>query len=305
MNILITGVTGFLGKQLLNFLLNNSNYSIGIILRDYNKLNYLNINDKFSHRLTVIMVNNIKWKQQVKLFNPNIVIHLAAYLSSSDDETVISNLISSNIEFGCNVLDALKDTKVQYFINTGTFAEYGSDAYKLEPAYLYAATKSAFRSFLNYYQSVVGFKIINVIPYTIYGGVDSQKKLIDFIYQSTLDSVPINMSPGEQVLDFIHINDVINFYKVLIENINNIHQTYTELALGTSVGTTPKQLAEIIEAVTQKKTNINWGGVPYRVKDTMYSVANLSTTINVLNWKPNITIQKGIELYINQKNKEK
>lgn len=109
------------------------------------------------------------------------------------------------------------------------------------------------------------------------------------------------MSPGEQVLDFIHINDVVAFYVELINNINNITESYTELALGTSIGTTPKQLATVIELLLNKKANINWGGVPYRDRDTMYSVADLKQTFRLLNWEPKIKVNEGIEMYINNK----
>ncbi len=166
---------------------------------------------------------------------------------------------------------------------------------------MYSATKTAFRSIISYYQSLIGFKTINVIPYTIYGGDDTQKKIIDYILQSAFETSAINMTPGEQVLDFIHIDDAVEFYMELINKIKYITEKYTELPLGSSTGTTPKQLAAIIEVILNKKTNITWGGLPYRERDTMYSVADLKPTFQVLNWKPKIKLVEGIEMYIKQK----
>lgn len=297
MRILLTGATGFLGKHLLNELLLNSTNCLAVLIRNPDKLQFLN----FGKRLKVISINGFDWKSKVKDFKPEIVIHFAGFLTSFDDENSIAKLIEGNIFFGCNLLDALKNTDLKYFINTGTSTEYRTNTNQTDPAYLYAATKTAFRSILSYYQPLICFKTVNVIPYTIYGENDTQKKLIDYIYQSAFEKNPINMSPGEQVLDFIHINDVVAFYIKLINNINNITESYTELALGTSIGTTPKQLATVIELLLNKKANINWGGVPYRNRDTMYSVADLKQTFRLLNWEPKIKLNEGIEMYINNK----
>lgn len=302
MNILLTGATGFLGTHLLNELLLDNTYNVAILIRNLDKFLNSNIDQKSSVNLTVININASEWKSKVKDFNPYVVIHFAAYLTSFDDENSISKLIEGNLVFGCNLLDALKGTNLKYFINTGTSTEYRTTTNQTDPAYLYSATKTAFRSILSYYQSLIRFKTVNVIPYTIYGGIDTQKKLIDYIYQSAFDKIAINMSPGEQVLDFIHIHDVVDFYKELISKISDVTESYTELELGTSIGTSPKQLAAIIELVLNKKTNINWGGVPYRDRDTMYSVADLKHTYRILNWKPQIKINVGVEMYIKQKN---
>lgn len=298
MNILISGSTGFIGKHLLNALLSNNKINVAILIRNFDKVNKLN--DK---KLIIININNADWKTKIKEFNPYIVIHLAAYLTSSDDEISISKLIDGNITFGSHILDALKNTNIKYFINTGTSTEYRINSSEPHPTYLYSATKSAFRNILKYYQTLIDFKIINIIPYTIYGGEDTQKKLIDFIFQSTQDTNPINMSPGDQVLDFIHIVDVVDFYNQLINNINNITENFTELQLGTSIGTTPKKLASIIETVLKTKANINWGGIPYRHSDTMYSVADISKTCSLLKWKPNINLENGVDMYIKQMKK--
>lgn len=292
MNILISGSTGFIGKHLLKALLTNKANKIAILIR--NHCNPNEINDE----KVIININDNNWKTRVKEFNPDIVIHLAGFLTSADDELAISKLIDGNITFGCHILDALKNTNTKFFINTGTSTEYRLNSNEIDPTYLYSATKSAFRNILKYYQSLIDFKIVNIIPYSIYGGFDTQKKLIDYIFQSTKDKNPIDMSPGEQVLDFIHINDVVEFYKELINNLNNLNEKYTELHLGTSIGTTPKELASIVEYVLKKKAKINWGGIPYRQIDTMYSVANISKTCNLFKWRPKITLEQGVEMYI-------
>lgn len=293
MRILLTGGTGFVGKNLI-FALNKTEYQIKSLVR-----NNVSIDD--IHNIENIDITKENWKNKIKEFNPEVVIHLAAFLTSKDDELSISQLVQSNIEFPTQLLDALKGCNVKYFINTGTFAEYMDNGLEPDPAYLYAAIKTSFRSILKYYQAIIQFKVVNVIPYTIYGGIDSQKKIIDYIYESISATVLVKMSPGEQKLDLIHIDDVVKFYLALLENLETFKSIYTEIRLGTGVPVSPKEISSYIEEITGNKTLIEWGGLPYRPRDTMFSVADKNTPSKYFKWTPQIDIKTGLKDFIQKK----
>lgn len=294
MNILITGSTGYVGRHLVPKLIEKG-HQVLEITRNISKSNQL-YGDKT--KKYQISDDQEKFTKEVTQFKPEVVIHLAAYLTASDDYATLQKLLNSNIEFLCRLLDTLKNTELKLFINTGTVAEYYKGDKVLDPAYLYAATKTASRSFLDYYSKVYKFKQATVVPYTIYGGIDSQKKIIDIIYDSLDNPTPVDLSPGEQVLDFIHINDVTNFYLQIINNYEKIPNK-SIFQLGTGKGTTLRQLAEIIETKTGKKANINWGGKPYRPSDVMYAVADTKYQQMFLddNFLP-IDINEGIKFYL-------
>jgi nucleoside-diphosphate-sugar epimerase len=147
---------------------------------------------------------------------------------------------------------------------------------------------------------VYSFKQATVVPYTIYGGQDTQKKIIDIIYDSITSVTPIDLSPGEQVLDFIHVNDVIDFYLHLIDNAELL-PLKSNFKLGTGTGHTLKQLAGIIEDITKEKTNINWGGKSYRPADIMYAVADIGNQSNLFGWYPKFKLPNGIKTLIKNK----
>ena len=198
------------------------------------------------------------------------------------------------------MLNTVSKLNLDLFINTGTFAEYFRGDDDFNPAYFYAATKTASRSILNYYSNAYNFKQFTVVPYTIYGGKDSSKKIIDLIFESIETEKKLEMSPGEQILDFIHIDDVVSFYQHLIKHKKKITNK-TNFKLGTGIGHNLQQVSSIIESVTNKKTNINWGGKEYRQSDVMYAVANLHEIKDKLTWKPKISITEGIRKTINNR----
>lgn len=298
MNIVVTGSTGFVGRHLVPKLINMGHRILEITIEpEVSQKLYGYKTEKY-----LITDNQESLKSILDAYKPDAVIHLASFLTSADDYDTLQKLLNTNILFYCRILDALKNTNLKLFVNTGTFAEYFRGDHVFDPAYLYSATKIASRAFLDYYSKIYSFKQATVVPYTIYGGKDTQKKIIDLVYDSISSLSPIDLSPGEQVLDFIHIEDVTDFYVAIIENIELLPQKIN-YQLGTGVGHTLKQVAAIIEEITQQKTNIKWGGKQYRNSDVMYAVAKLDDLFKSLKWEPKHTLKEGIESFIKIKTK--
>jgi nucleoside-diphosphate-sugar epimerase len=289
--ILVTGSTGFVGQHLVKKLI-DLNYSVLEITRNKKKSNQL-----FNKCTTKLSLDDENFSCKVLEFNPRIVIHLASYLTSSDELNEIEKLINSNIIFLTKLLNVVSKLNLNLFVNTGTFAEFkdGKDIYK--PAYLYAATKTATRYILDYYSNTYCFNHCTVVPYTIYGGIDSSKKIIDLIIESMNVDNKLDLSPGDQILDFIHVEDVVSFYIHLIENFSKI-PNQSNFNLGTGKGHSLKQIASLLEIISNKKTNINWGGKDYRKSDIMYAVANLEHINKIFDWKPKISLEEGLSKMI-------
>lgn len=299
MKILLTGATGSIGKELTKALVTKG-LDIAIIARGTSKaISVLPIDSVNS--VKIINSDESGWTTQVTEFSPEIVIHLAAFLTSRDDFEVLPGLINSNITFGTEILQALKGVPVKLFINTGTFAEYFYGDGTHNPSYLYAATKTAFHSILKYYQHIIGFKVVNVIPYTVYGQVDTQPKIIDIIYGSFFSKNPMSMSGGHQTLDFIHILDVVFFYCLLVEQVQVIANQWEDYHLGTGSGSTLREIAQLISKKLGLPENISWGKLPYRTRDTMYAVAPIAKIINHFNWKPAFDVESGISKFLAEK----
>lgn len=189
---------------------------------------------------------------------------------------------------------------MKLFVNTGSFAEYKKGPRKIDNAYLYSATKSAFRPILDYYANLSGYKYLTVVPYSVYGGKSKVKRIFDYLIESIGSTEPVGMTKGEQILDFIHVEDVCNFFISTINDYKkymNLEQG-CEFHLDTGIGYSLRQVATMMEDITNVKLNIDWGKLPYRDRDIMYAVAPISS--NETDWTAQIKLKEGLQKYLIQ-----
>lgn len=300
MKIALTGITGFVGMNLMPQLRqtdsNNDFLTLNIDVAEaeskYPKAEYPN----FTH---------IHTKELDKLiaFNPDVVMHLATITTAANNTEIIHPMIAANIEFGVLLLDALQRCdNFKLFVNTGSFAEFRYGAPQYDSAYLYTATKTAFRSFLAYYSSLGnGFKYINAIPYSVYGGKMTIKRLFDYLVESLDAEQPIDMTAGEQVLDFIHVDDVAGFFTYVVNHIDEflqINENGCNIYLGTGEGHSIREVATMMEHISGKRCNVNWGGRPYRERDIMKAIAPIGGNARYTKWIAEISLFKGIQKMI-------
>lgn len=292
MKILLTGITGFVGQNLMPMLLKECpddmfitmNLDVREAEEKYPALLYTN----FKH----LRIDDFK---AVEKFNPEVVMHLATVTTARNDTEIIVPIVRANVEFGVLLLDALtRCPAMKLFVNTGSFAEFRYGNGDFDAAYLYTASKTAFRSFLDYYSTLCGFKYITAIPYSVYGGKMTVKRLMDYLKESMEAETPVDMTLGEQVLDFIHVDDIAGFFTHVLKNMDRVLTVPngTDFHLGTGRGISIRELAEIMERKYGKRCNINWGGCPYRERDIMYAVAPIAKNMPLMGWKAKMSISE-------------
>jgi len=297
MKVALTGITGFVGQNL-----------IPMLVRDCSDLEILTLNvdvaeAEYLYPASVyLQCKHIHTTELDKLveFNPEITIHLATITTARNDTEIIKPMVAANIEFGVLLLDALsKCSNMRLFVNTGSFAEYRLGPGTFESAYLYTASKTAFRTFVDYYSKLVGYHYITVVPYSVYGGRMMVKRIMDYIRESMDSETQVDMTAGEQILDFIHVDDVAGFFTYVINHAAKFYaleKNGEEFHLGTGRGVSIREVAAIMEEIVGKKCNINWGGRPYRDRDMMYAVAPIAKNLLLTGWVAKIGIREGIEL---------
>lgn len=287
----ITGATGYIGSRLLKKLLSEK-WKIYVVAD--NTFGYDNIkdviNDIFIFEYNGDINTLITFFQKT---NPDVVFHLAAAVLSSYKPTQVQTLIQSNVQFGTEVLEAMKHSSTRLFINTGSYWQnYNSELYN--PVDLYAATKEAFEKIIKFYVESYQFRTITLRLFDVYGEDDYRPKLLNLLVNSIQDSKVLDLSPGEQMLDIVHISDVCNAYLNSYELLLNKPEIKNEVFnVSTGKLILVKDLVELIQQRFNIRLNVNFGGRAYRDREIM--IPNRLFPM-LPNWSPLINIQDGIDL---------
>ena len=292
-NIVITGVTGFVGSNLVKYFL-KKNYKLHVIVRETSNLN--NIKDILDDIEVFTYDNNIT--NLIDYFNqikPSAVIHLASNFIAEHESNQIDSLVHSNISFGLHLLEAMKSAGIKKMINTGTsWQHFNNDDYN--PVCLYAATKQAFESLISYYVEAENLQVITLKLFDTYGETDTRPKLINLLNKFADEKIELNMSPGEQVLNLIHINDVCKAYEIaynlILQDEGIKHKSYS---ISSEEQFSLKEVILLFEKFTNKKINVIWGGKKYRKREVMEI---WSKGKKLPNWKPEISLVEGLKRYI-------
>ena len=294
MKVLITGGTGFVGKTLVPFLYGHGYTDLCLVIRSREKADHLFGKFPFLY----IDCMDEEWISAVITYNPDAVIHLATLFTGKSDANTARKIVNTNIVFTTLLLEALSHTGCRYFINAGTFTEflYGNEQYFANN--LYSASKTAARPIIRYYQTLGNWNWFNIVIYSPYGRKNEQKKVIDFLADALDSPIPVKFSGGEQLLDFIHVDDMADFFYTLLEKADSLRESYYQFHLGTGSGHSLREVGRIMEELSGKKLNADWGKYPYRPLDTMYAVAPIAKNLELLDWKSKIRIEEGIKIYL-------
>lgn len=292
MKILVTGATGFIGQNLIEALLDKK-YDVYCVVR-------INSNTSNIHQKVNIFKYDENIDSLIDYFNEQKfdgVIHLASLFLSSHTKNDISNLVSSNIKFGTELLEACKISNVKWFINTGTFWQnYKNEDYN--PVNLYAATKEAFENIAKYYIQTSNLIFTTIKLNDTFGANDTRNKVFNLWNKIAKSGEILEMSAGEQIIDISYIDDVISAYEVLITQLNSDQKEdfkSKEFVVTNNEKMSLKELSKVFEEVINTKLNIKWGGRVYRDREVMipYNKGKV-----VPNWQQKYTLKNGIKKVI-------
>jgi nucleoside-diphosphate-sugar epimerase len=286
MKLLVTGATGFIGKNLISVL--KSKYEIHVLERRSSNISEFEhvfcFDDNIFALHTYLKENKIEG-----------IVHLASLFLSAHKDADVKNLIDSNVYLGTALLEASQNTNIKWFLNTGTFWQhYACDSQDYNPVNLYAATKQAFIDMAKYYTETSGIKFVTLKICDTFGVNDTRPKIFNLWNKIAQTGEILAMSPGEQYLDILYINDVVDGFVHLVDLLNSNDKLETDYALYAEKRYKLKDLANLYQTVTGKKLNIQWGERPYRAREVMepWKAGN-----KLPGWKPKISIEEGLTLF--------
>jgi nucleoside-diphosphate-sugar epimerase len=156
-------------------------------------------------------------------------------------------------------------------LNTGTYWQHYNGA-NYDPVNLYAATKQAFEDIAKFYAEASGLRFCTLKLCDTHGPDDTRKKIFNLFQSSASNGEILEMSAGEQLIDILHVDQVVFAFVKLINQLNcptSINDNCESYCISSGRKITLKQLAAEYEEMNNVKLNIRWGARPYRSREVM------------------------------------
>jgi UDP-glucose 4-epimerase len=140
----------------------------------------------------------------------------------------------------------------------------------------------------------IGLRFFNVYgprqdPSSPYSGV------ISIFANRIKQNLPVTIfGDGEQTRDFIYVGDIARGLLSSMQNLQNKKVSYGIFNLCRGLGTSVKELAELIISITGSKTQITYG--PQRVGDIKHSVGSTQSAKNALDFNASVPLKDGLQL---------
>lgn len=225
--ILITGINGFIAKNLYNKLKIQGNEVIGTTKDD-------------SKNITEILNSN----------NPEYIYHTGAEIYNNDE------MFESNIVLTYKILEYCRNSKnLKRLIIIGSSSEYGrkknpmSEDDSLEPQTIYEGTKSACTMLAQSYSFTFKIPIFIIRPFTIYGPGEKQNKFIQILFKKkNTNDKTVSISKGFH--DYVYIDD---FIEAMLEIINKNNNKFDIINIGSGIQHSNIEVVKIFEKATNYK----------------------------------------------------
>lgn len=240
-----------------------------------------------SYDVDIEPIENAFRQQQI-----DAVIHTACHYGRNADS--LQKIYGSNMVFGLSLIEVAIESNTKTFINTDTLLNKHLNFYTL--------SKKQFVECLEKLSEKI--QIINLKLEHMYGPKDDETKFISWIVNQLARQVEcISLTKGEQLRDFVYVDDVVSAYLTVLENSNTLPK-FCEYDVGTGSLTSIKEfVCELVTSYEKKygkcKTSLGFGLIPYREAETMSVVVNNAPLIE-LGWIAKTTLSDGISRSLGQ-----
>lgn len=305
MRLLVTGGAGFIGSNLVGYLLSQKTITKVIVLDDLSTGFLKNIKEFYSNEKFEFIEGDIRDYELVCELCVKVdkIVHLAALGSvpRSIDAPLLTN--SVNVDGTLTVFYAAVKAKINHVIYAASSSTYGDSPVlpkkedvigkSLSP---YAVTKLVNELYADVFYKTYGLNTTGLRFFNVFGPKQNPKgayaAVIPLFAKAILnnDTVYIN-GDGETSRDFTYIANVLDIVGRAVFNDKESFNEVFNVACGEK--TSLNDLVRLLSSIEKKKTQVEYR--QERKGDVKHSHADISKAGNLLGYKPVVDIEGGIE----------
>ena len=282
--ILISGHSGFVGTNLLNF------------LDEYDLTGISNVNIKSSKIPQIKKDIRFITLEDVPR-NLDCIIHLAAMTDVKLCQDNPKLCYEINVLGTQNLLEIARTQKIK-FIFLSTSHVYGdsskqkiSESDPKNPTSIYSTSKLAGELLCESYSKSYGLDISIIRLFSVYGPNEPSYKVTSEMISQLLNKKIVRLGNLSPKRDFIYIQDAVLAIKIILEK----SRGFNSYNIGSEKSHSIMDLYNILKKITSSSTPIKSIKSNSRKYDAKDIISN-SSKIKKLGWKPKITLEEGMAL---------
>lgn len=286
--VLLTGASGFIGRHCLP-ILRDAGYEVHALSRSGGET-----------------VQGVKW-HKAELFDdgvperllaevkPTHLLHLAWYAEPGRYWTAPENF--QWVKASLALLQAFAAQGGQRVVMAGTCAEYDWDygwcsegVTPLIPATVYGICKNSLQSLLAAYSRQYGLSSAWGRVFFLYGSYEHPSRLVSSVIRSLLKGEPALCSSGEQVRDFLHVEDVASAFVALLDS---EVQGPVNIASGE-----PLRIKDVVNKISLKigyPELLELGARSTPVGEPPLLLADVRRLNKEVGWRPSVGLDQGLD----------
>lgn len=311
-NILVVGGAGYIGSHVVKML----------AAQGYNPVVYDNLSK--GHREAVQghsfelgdLGDKTRLAEVFKKYGIEAVMHFAAFIEVGESVKEPSKYYHNNVAKVLNLLDAMHENAVRYFVFSSTAATFGEpihpkidETHPQKPINPYGNTKLMVEKMLEDFDTAYGLKSVALRYFNASGADDSgeigeshtpETHLIPLVLQAAAGKRPCisvfgtdyPTPDGTCVRDYVHVNDLARAHILALEKMTKENQSL-RYNLGSGNGQSVAELIAQAKEVTGVDFKVEYKG--RRAGDPAVLVADSAKATRELGWKPQYDLKQIIQ----------
>ena len=309
--VIVTGGSGFIGSNLVNFLIKKKFFVINLDKLTYSSNTYKNdLRNKKNYKLIKVdIINKTNIIKIIKKYKPKAIFNLAAETHVDRSIDSPTNFIHTNINGTFNLLEALRFLKKKKInpklIHISTDEVYGdikkrsrsSEKSKYEPSSPYSASKASADHLVKSYIRTYNLKAVISNCCNNYGPYQFPEKLVPKIISNILNNKELPVyAKGHNSREWIHVDDHCEaLFRLYLKGKNGENYNVGSNVNLRNIDLIKKiiKICKMIDIKIGKKTKIKF--VKDRPGHDFRYALNNNKILKKLNWKPEIKFEKGLK----------
>mgnify|MGYP001227725726 CR=1 FL=1 len=232
---------------------------------------------------------------EVKSYKPDLIIYCSSAQLFDESEKTIKELINTNILAQLLVIKkALRNKNFKGFITFGSKWEYDQKG-NVDPLNFYAASKASADIILKLLSKDFNLPIVSLKLPDTFGNNDKRNKILNIIRENYKKNRTSNLTPGNQYLDLVNINDIINLILIILNEIlKNKVKGFQVYSASSRQSIKLIDLISNLNKILSKKLKVKFGVKKYRKKEQMYYIKN---NFNHPKWRIKNSLNSDLKVF--------